>query len=683
MRIPPHLFWLPIIGVILTLVSASCQPSAKIAEMNIPVRWRQDDLVIRDRADNAVPEYDILAVYIHQERNIDSASFYSGTKLQDLLPNFRASTISVRLDLLDLSPQSTATHIIAIDCMPGGSDRIRPGTKSDIDWDILISIPATGDMTAIGSDQQNLSELKLSVWRDSISDTITVSFTALSDLIPIYDKVRVQAFSFSTTENRIEDVTSAGSVSARAPDPTKYTLLFRNAFPAYTPAQALRRWDGAHTGPMGGRHGLYNILRISRNYQIPIFFLDLQNPYSISALDYVRGLDFVAQLEKAGIVNTYPHDIADDTDWIKIQPEFNGLSLDSRRELANSDDEIVIFGGDLPESTWGIPDYARSAFSYIKDHPWLTPAGASTDPAYTGIRPIFRLETVEEMLRNQLHRSNGPELAYTQSLLSGTNHVEALAFSQLRDIYTNELSILEFAIQWASQPYVESTCLSQSENGSPPACVLASNRVFALLDPRSGGLIFLFVSDGDVIHQLIGPGWQFSFGSGDPSKWDLNAGHFADPDAVHPAFARRNAILNPKTGDGTIKFSDQENQITYAILPAGIEIKYSGSDYTQSTTSIPLVLDPWLRFSKDWGGKFNEIDIEEGFKWEFTGVVAMSVTSNSTLSLDAFIDTRDLMGSSENPNRELPPGHYLPFPIAIANVSENDSTTWIKIELTD
>jgi hypothetical protein len=59
------------------------------------------------------------------------------------------------------------------------------------------------------------------------------------------------------------------------------------------------------------------------------------------------------------------------------------------------------------------------------------------------------------------------------------------------------------------------------------------------------------------------------------------------------------------------------------------------------------------------------------------------VTSNSILSLNAFIDTRDLMGSSENPNRELPPGHYLPFPIAIANVSENDSTIWVKIELTD
>ncbi len=79
-------------------------------------------------------------------------------------------------------------------------------------------------------------------------------------------------------------------------------FAFWDAYPAYTPATALRRWDGAHTGPYGGRHGLYNLLRTAQSAQIPLVLLDLKEPASLSALDYAGGLDLVRQMAESGLL---------------------------------------------------------------------------------------------------------------------------------------------------------------------------------------------------------------------------------------------------------------------------------------------------------------------------------------------------------------------------------------------
>ncbi len=47
-------------------------------------------------------------------------------------------------------------------------------------------------------------------------------------------------------------------------------LAFWDTLPAATPAQALRRWDGAHTGPFGKRHGLFRLLQTSAEAGVPV-----------------------------------------------------------------------------------------------------------------------------------------------------------------------------------------------------------------------------------------------------------------------------------------------------------------------------------------------------------------------------------------------------------------------------
>jgi hypothetical protein len=79
-------------------------------------------------------------------------------------------------------------------------------------------------------------------------------------------------------------------------------VAFWDAFPVTTPAQALRLWDGAHTGPLGQRHGLKYILDAARQYGVPVALLDLKNPASLAALDFMGNVPEVQDLYARGLL---------------------------------------------------------------------------------------------------------------------------------------------------------------------------------------------------------------------------------------------------------------------------------------------------------------------------------------------------------------------------------------------
>jgi hypothetical protein len=79
-------------------------------------------------------------------------------------------------------------------------------------------------------------------------------------------------------------------------------LAFWNTFPAFTPAQSLRRWDGAHTGPFGERHGLSILLDNVRKTRVPVVLLDFRNPLSLSAVDALGALPEILQLESENLI---------------------------------------------------------------------------------------------------------------------------------------------------------------------------------------------------------------------------------------------------------------------------------------------------------------------------------------------------------------------------------------------
>ena len=116
-------------------------------------------------------------------------------------------------------------------------------------------------------------------------------------------RISFQAFSAPAGDSAIADSMAAFSLEGRPPARARTLLAFWNTLPAYSPAQALRRSDGAHTGPLGGRHGLGNLLKAARDYQAPVALLDLKTISSLSALDF---LDQVQPLKEMADRDAHP-----------------------------------------------------------------------------------------------------------------------------------------------------------------------------------------------------------------------------------------------------------------------------------------------------------------------------------------------------------------------------------------
>ena len=79
-------------------------------------------------------------------------------------------------------------------------------------------------------------------------------------------------------------------------------LTFYDTFAGRFPAEALRGWDGAHSGPRGERHGLRHLLAAVEDTQVPVVLLDLKEPENLSALDAMGRLPEIRRLAQAGLL---------------------------------------------------------------------------------------------------------------------------------------------------------------------------------------------------------------------------------------------------------------------------------------------------------------------------------------------------------------------------------------------
>ncbi|MBI4732836.1 MAG: hypothetical protein HY781_12070, partial [Chloroflexi bacterium] len=375
-----------------SLLFISCLLLTAMGCQSAPVRraWEIADLRLLDPLDAPAPSVEILAVYTRT----------------------LGSDLEIRLDLLDLP------------LIPDYDLTLRLITPVD---EITLLLPASGK-PAVTSGTPGL---RLRLVRDPWLDTVIVRLNRLY----ISQPFSLQAMAYLPGQITPADETAL--VRSDALPPTQrapVALAFRDVFPAYTPAQALRRWDGAHTGPNGGRHGLKHILNAVEETRIPVVLLDLKTPASLAALDFVGALSQVRRLSADNLLilpaaaYSQPADMAlafsrdaaegfglpgsqfayaagadlqpayryqffplpDATHLTRsgatrliplpaadaIQATADGPSLDVRRllvEAALSPDEtdLVTLGGSLPNSTWGVSDDAYPTFAWLAGHPWV------------------------------------------------------------------------------------------------------------------------------------------------------------------------------------------------------------------------------------------------------------------------------------------------------------------------
>lgn len=785
-----------VIIILLTACMPAQVPSASTQD------WAYADLRSLDPADAPSPNLDLLAGYARQ----------------------RPGELQIRLDLLEMSPQPDFDLYLALDFLPGGTTELPIQTVAGLEWHALLVVPASGTIQIVTSQDgagllNPILPSSLRVLRDPTLDTLIIS---LKQPTPtnIAQPMTIQVYLTQAGQVTVSDTLGPYRSDGLPPQSAQVLFAFWNAFPAYTPAQALRRWDGAHTGPQGGRHGLYNLLRVARAAQVPIALLDINQPAALSALNYMDGLSMVQEMATGGLltlpqslpgfpgqanslgIETPPAWVLDQawqdgcqaalafglptsplifspaglapyqtapgqstpagirgvflpastlnpatqsqipgtTSLLRWQDKVvipipgygsdgpvpqateDGLSLEVRRTLIETalasqsrhgaDAPILVLGGNLPASNWGNPELARLAFHYISAHPWIRILGAQdllsarpTAPASPKPQEASQKEMANEgaeklkTLLGDLRQApdNALGLAAWQAYLVAyaPAYPSPTELPSLRASYLGQVGVLLKAARWAENPASIATCEADPDLDGQPECILASEEIYVVFELDLGGYLasaFSISPDGQA-HQLIGPSSQIISGLTESSTWDLSQGALADPDVIPGAFmnplvpGQASPIAKAEIEGGRITLTgtppaggNPPLRKTFRLAPGEIQVQYTGLPAgVFYTTQIPLLIDPWQRFSPGWYGGYSPGDAE-GLSWQLTFGLTIDIKTSADSSLSAFSDSHRYLDAPEDPNRDYPAGHYLPFPLALVDLmATGDFTTTLRL----
>ena len=572
----------------------------------------------------------------------------------------------------------------------------------------------------------------------------------------------------------IEDSIGPFRSDALPPAQAPLVLAFWNTYPAYTPAQSLRRWDGAHTGPYGERHGLSILLNNVRKSSVPIVLLDLRSPVALSALDYIGAVPQIKQLVEQNLLvlpdsipgsPSYPVFPAGLPDWASLRyfedlrkvssnfglkssnilyspllvDEFNenyrlifttyeerdselysgteilplppekpleqqatpdGLAIPLRKLLLNNarilnnesrEVPLLILGGSLLDSAFGDPQSAAATLGYIANHPWVktlksddlislpsntspqimpgTTATATIDP-FIPSAILLNLPDADQYSHNPLHQS-----AWDSAIsLYAPLPPEPASLPVLRSNYSGQPGIALEAARWADNPQPRQDCISDPDLDRISECILATDRYFTILDPVGARLLAFYFISNNGIHQITGSTSQFIVGLADPSSWQIEAGEGADPAGIHGASTDQPApwsLYTVSSSGDYFEFTSPDQLITkrFSLSPSGLRIDYQNPG--PLSVQIPVVTDPWTRFSPGWSSLYRGQSITNGYFVQFDDQIEVEILSDAPATAHSYSDSESKITVPEDPNYDYPQGHYVPFPMTIIDINSS------------
>ncbi|MFH2038556.1 MAG: hypothetical protein ABIJ65_03885 [Chloroflexota bacterium] len=735
--------------IIILMILTACTPVHSTIQSGLT--WQLSDLRFLETPNTSDPTSDLIAIYTR--------------KFDD--------DFQFRIDILDLKPDFNINFYILLDTNPAenlgefqGAPTAFSTSISNQGWDWLLVLPRDGNPQAFYAGNNQLkNELIPRIQRNPVLDSVTISFNLISLPIPENMKFKV----LMTTKNGeilLDQSPPINNILSNPILPAPLIIVFNDSFPAFTPAQALRLWDGAHSGPLGKRHGLKHILSNAEKSGIPIVLLDLINPNSLSAIDFIGALpqvhnmvnhnllllpelayaipddlslqfsrDIASAFGLPGSIFAYSTDGKLQMDHhfqfvnlldrshlilqegkiliplpdlaetnIPIQTSNEGLSLDVRRQLlvtALSPDpaDLVILGGSIVHSTWGDSEVSSASMAYIAAHPWIQTLNANQIQAFDSqpfqikyepqLPPIpsFHIYTSQGHLidldSNQLKAhlledlQNSPKNATTdlawKMFFSLASPISNQLYSQLQFQYLNQVGSILAASHWGENPGTISDCSKDIDYDSLDECVLSNTRFFAVIEKDGGRLSFLFERHGNQIHQLIGPLSQFAVGLSDPSLWHLEHGPAADPAEIPGAFSESDnpfllyEILQLEDNLLVLNRSDGQIKKTFQLVENGLSIEYNSRP--PISMNIPLAIDPQNLSKPDWAKNYYSQRFDDSVLWGLYGSTSIKIRSTGIINTHDFTESSSLIKDPENPDLDYPPGHFLPFPIALIEVS--------------
>ncbi len=361
----------------------------------------------------------------------------------------------------------------------------------------------------------------------------------------------------------------------------------------------------------------------------------------------------------------------------------------------------LVMGGDFHDSILGDPTTSLEVFAYVNSHPWLQvlnkndlatnlSALSPGQPHYSASKSIIN--------SNAATQPGVPALAASESKIlhslenAPDNQISQLAWQVFQDLtstsspeleavkanYLGQIEELLRAANWAESPAPMSSCAEDLDADGTKECILANQTIFTIVEPDGGYIPFVFARDQRGLHQIVGPTWEFLVGLSDPSTWDATRGVRSDPDQILGAFADPidkwnlyNVLL-----EGTIinlYSSDMTMRKSLTILPGALHFEIQNQSASANHLSIPLVLDPWIRFTPGWSNLYSGSQSQTEFTWEIKSDISIAIRSTTPMEAFPFNATRAAMSSPENPNFDYSPGHYLPYPMALVQLNPGET----------
>jgi hypothetical protein len=667
--------WLAIVvavtGCLLaSITAAGCSKVADPLEEN----WAYADLLALDPIDTQSPEAEILALYWR----------INGADKQ------------IRLDLLDVNAEQPTDLYLFFDSAPDGIDKtpLTPIVFQDLSWESRLHSSSEG-IDWMDSSGNVLESGGIRIDRDTFMDAVYISLPRDFVAGPEIKLAVISLPGGEELENAKEyDVVGPVSTGAPPPAPVQLILAFSEVFQAATPSQALRSWDGAHSGPDSARHGLRYLFEAIGKYKLPTLVAGLGDQRVTSAMEYLGVAKWYWSLKDEGILFEsecfngdygYAHYIVNNLDSAAEE----GLVREKLAEIVEtsqaSQGRPVWLAGSFRNSTWGTPEASGASMAYLAGHTWIKLLDATDMKQLSCTTTEGNSDDSQEQISYKLLEEYGgvgnnalSELAW--DTYENLSQPGSEAFRQLADQYIGQVGHILAAAEWANAPRSMADCDRDLDQDGEAECVLANESFFTTYELDGGSLAFAFYVNEDGAHQIIGPSYQLAVGLSDPTRWDLQNGMLADPAQIIGAAANPTPPLGAYTyrvGADRLELSspDMATRIVVELDGRRMRVDVFASD-PAGKYQLPLIIDPWLRFQPDWASLYA---IENQDKqWTVTTKDDLTVQINATVDFtaDSFLGPYPLMAYPEDPNADYTRGYFLPFPLTLLETAMGEELSF-------
>jgi hypothetical protein len=163
-------------------------------------------------------------------------------------------------------------------------------------------------------------------------------------------------------------------------------------------------------------------------------------------------------------------------------------------------------------------------------------------------------------------------------------------------------------------------------------------------------------------------------GLGDASSWNPDLGVRSDSAQLLGAFQDKfddwnRYNVNITANKLELYKDDMAMYKSITLLSNSLRIDILNPDQFHGISIIPLVIDPWFRYTSGWGDFYVKISEPFNIQWGIINGEQVEIRSTSPLSVFSFNDTRAALSYPEDPNYEYSQGHYLPYPMSVAEIS--------------